>query len=388
MSATVPPPKMPSARDGRLRLDYLDGIRGAAALYVVWLHAWGFVIARPDLGPMPGWFRGFAILKFGNYAVGIFIVLSGYCLMMPVARAGNWTLPKGFGDFLRRRCRRILPGYYGALGLSMLLVASPWLRTPTGNQWDVALPAFETPTVVSHLLLAHNWAESTHWKIDPPLWSVALEFQIYLLFALVLLPVGKRFGGFAAAALAIALGMVPLLWGATFAAPWYFGLFGLGMLAAEINFAPETRRGCAVIRRWSHRLVWPLAALVGAVAVLNKHSALRPLGDTFVGAVFALVLIATTDSVLRGRIPIVSRFFGTRPMHLLGGMSYSLYLIHYPLIASFYALTYRHFSALGGFALLMLVGVPLTLLVAWLFHLVLERPFLNYVPRRDGATRG
>src|SRR4051812_41118914 len=80
---------------------------------------------------------------FGHEAVAIFIVLSGYCLMLPVARRGESQLKGGFGSYLGRRAFRILPPYFAALGLSLLLIASSaTLRRASGTIWDDSLPAF------------------------------------------------------------------------------------------------------------------------------------------------------------------------------------------------------------------------------------------------------
>src|SRR5437660_75394 len=111
---SVPVPLAPS----RFRLDFLDGIRGLAALYVALFHV---SYARQSL-PEPArhltdW------LQFGHYAVGVFIVLSGYCLMLPVARSADGRLRGGVGSYLRRRAWRILPPYYAALVLALALVA-------------------------------------------------------------------------------------------------------------------------------------------------------------------------------------------------------------------------------------------------------------------------
>src|SRR5665213_2456830 len=81
------------------RLDWLDGIRGLAALYVVALHAM-LEVASPDgrgsVEPRYIW------LIFGQQAVILFIALSGFSLMLRVARTGEFS----FKDFARRRAMR------------------------------------------------------------------------------------------------------------------------------------------------------------------------------------------------------------------------------------------------------------------------------------------
>src|SRR5581483_5580771 len=81
-------------------------------------------------------------LSYGHDAVAVFIVLSGYCLMLPVVRGGG-ELAGGFAGYISRRARRILPPYYVTLVVSLLLIWSvPALQRPSGTTWDDSLPAF------------------------------------------------------------------------------------------------------------------------------------------------------------------------------------------------------------------------------------------------------
>src|SRR5262245_3807946 len=90
----------------RLQLPYLDGIRGLTALYVMMSHihiAMSFFVPDVQLGPalaaglsdlhLPNVFGRLAVMfvdhAFGLPGVQFFIVLSGYCLMLPVVRAGG-----------------------------------------------------------------------------------------------------------------------------------------------------------------------------------------------------------------------------------------------------------------------------------------------------------
>src|SRR6266446_573435 len=116
---------------------YLDGLRAVAALYVLLHHAFLQVIPNPvtDANRLPHWFILFAQ---GNLAVDVFIVLSGFCLMLPVVSLG-YEVSGGAVHFFRRRARRILPPYFAAMGLSLLPI---WLLIgeKTGTHWDVITP--------------------------------------------------------------------------------------------------------------------------------------------------------------------------------------------------------------------------------------------------------
>ncbi len=94
------PGTMASDSKASFHLGYLDGVRACAAIFVVWHHA--LSTANPDLTTLPAW-EGFllGILNCGHNAVDLFIVLSGFCLMLPVVSAGG-TLKHGVGTFLNR----------------------------------------------------------------------------------------------------------------------------------------------------------------------------------------------------------------------------------------------------------------------------------------------
>ncbi len=226
-----------------MKLLFLDGMRGLAALYVLLFHLY-----TPD--DLPAAVRhGLSWLRFGHYAVGIFIVLSGYSLMLPVVRSEDGHIPGGTVNFFKRRARRILPPYYAAMACSLAVLflarlGMNALHTTSGDQ--TLASQVEPGDLVTHLLLIHNWFPRYVGQINGTHWSVAAEWQIYFLFPLLLLPLWQRFGSLTVVGAALAIGVVPFLllppahdfhW----TCPQYIGLFAMGMMGATINFSRRTR---------------------------------------------------------------------------------------------------------------------------------------------------
>jgi peptidoglycan/LPS O-acetylase OafA/YrhL len=95
-----------------------------------------------------------------------------------------------------------------------------------------------------------------------------------------------------------------------------------------------------------------------------------------------LVGIGTVAVILYALRPgpnLVRSLLDWKPAMALGGFSYSLYLIHAPLIQLIwqYGVAPLHRSNGASFLLLLAVGTPLIVAAAWLFSLIGERPFLN-----------
>jgi peptidoglycan/LPS O-acetylase OafA/YrhL len=369
----------------KLRLSYLDGLRGAAALYVVLFHAvMGFAVELS--GP-------FRVLKlmfgFGHEAVAIFIVLSGYCLMLPVVRAKDGQLKGGFWGYLGRRAFRILPPYFAVLALSLLLIRYvPVLaERGTGTIWDDSLPGLELGPVASHLLVVHNWFPEWAYQINGPLWSVASEWQIYWFFPCLLLPLWRRSTAAMLASAAL-VGYAPLLFvpaGAARAAPWYLLLFALGMLAAGVGFSARGPERWLRERVDWRRLSLGLWLFCGLAGVLGARIWFRflPLTDLFVGSAAAALLVYCTSQVQGARQRgLVLRTLESRPLVGIGHFSYSLYLTHLPVVAlCFFGLRALGVTWAPALAVALIASsLPASLLVAYAFYWSVERHFIKARP--------
>lgn len=381
MDSTVP--NLPAFRDG-LRVDapqgprpparflFLDGMRGLSALFVVLHHA-AFEVPRGALTHAPTVATRF-LFEYGHRSVAIFIVLSGFSLMLPVVRSADGDLRGGILGYLKRRARRILPPYYAALFLALAMIAClPILRSPAGVRWDVALPALDAEVILSHVFLLHNLRPDWAYRIDPPLWSVATEWQIYFVFPL-LLGVWRRYGISVTIAAGFLAGYLVHLYDhvvADVTCSWYIGLFAIGMAAA---LAIEPRHNRAA--RWGDVSLGFLA--VGAV-VFAVAAPPMMVSDTLAGIAIAglITYCVRRSSDVSGR-PRVLQLLESPQAVWLGRISYSLYLIHFPLLS----LASGIFRGWGigpatRLTLLLTAASPACVGVAYLFSLAFERPFLN-----------
>lgn len=403
VSASTQP--MPAARPPApaLHINFLDGLRGLAALYVVFFHFLGM-----DRDGLSHWqLRLASLAQAGHSSVTLFIVLSGFSLMLPVARAADGALKGGTGGFLMRRARRILPPYYAALALSLLglLLTPAGLAFGRGARDPSFLADLTAPSVLSHLLLLHNLGTAWGHKINQALWSVATEWQIYFVLPFVLLPVWRRLGVWAMAAAGLILGATPfVLVVVDFPyipeAIWYVGSFAVGAAAAvwawrglaEAGARPGLRRaallglaGAAVLYVLASKFIAPPHTLVVDPGRNYLNGVLK---DYLLSAMIACVLLYGTlarDLAATWRFAAF-RLLETRPLRALGAFSYSLYLTHCIVLSQADGwIAARHIGPQEGFVLKAALGIPLAVAFSYLFHLACEKPFM--VTSRSRNTR-
>ncbi|MEU6793954.1 acyltransferase [Nonomuraea wenchangensis] len=348
---------------GGTRLGGLDGIRGLAALFVVLHHCWllSFPGFPADTGPgWAGW------LLYGHFAVVVFIALSGFSLAVSPARSG-WRLG-GLRRFARRRAWRILPPYWAALLFSL---AVAWLLVPQPGQ-----PVPTAKTVVVYGLLLQDVIGSP--SPNGALWSIAVEAQLYVVFPLLLLLV-RRLGAWAmagaVAVVVVAVGVlaayVPAVGLLMRLTPQFAVLFAAGVLAAGV-----------LRTRTRFPLHWAAAGAAVPVLVLivvqgSEWTVARFFWVDLALAPAAGLLLA---AVALGRPRPLVRLLDTRPVRALGSFSYSLYLVHAPIVVAV-----NHFlvapllePGTGRLLALLAVAAPASVLFAWGFAAAFELPFQRY----------
>jgi peptidoglycan/LPS O-acetylase OafA/YrhL len=364
-----------------VRLPFLEGLRGLAALYVVLSHICSMadpsrLASKPSQAPE--WLQALmAPFQFGHLAVAAFIVLSGFCLQLSLFSNADGR-PGPLKKWFARRAKRILPPYYGALAFS-IVVALTVTAKQTGYPFQVYLPV-TTENVLAHVFLIHNFSLDWMYKINGVLWSIAIEAQLYLLFPLLVASVFKV-GRWPTLLVSVAAAAMILLWvpNAPKLYPWYLPLFVLGMISAHVAYRPNLRTGT---RPWISAVV----TVAGFVAAGYASSLGQPLYvcDSLLGVgVAALCYLLTVTE--EGWI---CKSLAYRPMVGLGAFSYSLYLMHHPIQQVVYA--HRPSGVEGPeplFWYLLLFGLPVILIGTWLFSLVFEKPFVTRRPAQKESLR-
>jgi peptidoglycan/LPS O-acetylase OafA/YrhL len=355
---------------------FLDGIRGLSALFVAFYHAQLFTGHTDDylhssLKPLN------IFLDYGHFSVAVFIVLSGFCLTIPVAKSEDIQLKGGFKRYIGRRFTRILPPYYFALTLSLILIYTfPILQTSNNTVWDSKIP-ITLGSVLSHLLLLHNFSEDWILKINGPFWSVATEWQIYFVFP-ILLYIWRKSNVFISLVSAVFLGtliafILPVIHS------WYLGLFALGMVSSTICFSRQP-----LFILINSRLNWPLLSatatvlLIAFLGILHFKTFHLLISESIVGLLMCVILINFIMVDVKSlRRPFMLKIFSSKFAVFIGTFSYSIYLIHSPILGLLNLLSLQYQMNVDTRLLLMLfISVPFSVLISYGFYLLVESRFI------------
>jgi peptidoglycan/LPS O-acetylase OafA/YrhL len=348
-----------TAGHARMRAD-IEGLRAIATFLVLPFHA-GLML-------FPGGFVG----------VDVFFVISGFVitgqLVREVERSGRVRLL----DFYARRVRRLLPASAVVLGATTFMV---WAWVPR-IRWETT-----GGDIVAAALYVVNWrladrsvdylAEDVTPSPVQHFWSLSVEEQFYLLWPLLVLAaalVAARYGVRRKVALAVGLTAVALP-----------SLLWAGHQAVA---SPERAYFATSVRIWE----FAVGAFVALVAVrLARLPRGLAIGLAWVG--LAMILWSgrtySTDMTWPGYAALVPTLgaglligagvaagrhgpvwlLGRKPMLVVGYLTYSLYLWHWPLLI----VAREHFGGIPvwvGLLIVVFSAVP-----AWLTYTYVETPF-------------
>ncbi len=349
MSTTDRDLRRTGARDAvsttdRVHLAPLDGLRGLAVTAVLLFHA----------GQLRGGFLG----------VDLFFVLSGFLITGLLLGEIGKRNRIGLAAFWGRRARRLLPALI-VMGVAVLLLA--WAF---GSPALLALALDDAPWAAAQAVNWHFVAEQVgYWnasdtRLFAHLWSIAVEWQFYLLWPLVVAVIARgRRGQRRVAVLAVAGALVSLtrmihFGNAVDTTRAYEGTdtraFAL-LLGAAVATEPVRRLFAGVPRAVADALCALLVCgLVASWALTDgQHAPGLFQGGLFLHSATAAVLIALLAGVPQGR---TGQVVGSAVPRRLGEISYSLYLWHWPV----YLLLPEKTLGFGGWArTAVLIGLSL-----------------------------
>lgn len=354
------------------RIPALDGVRGMAALMVLFCHFWFW-----DVWKGYWWYE---VVHSGWLGVDLFFVLSGFLitgiLLDSRDKAGY------FKNFYWRRILRIFPLYYFAILLSLFVILVVD-RQPSRvfNGYDSLSWYFAfLPNVAT--ALKGGWPWQTNWVGLAHLWSLAVEEQFYLVWPLIVLLLPRR---------GLAFFCLVLIFAGYYLRVWTDGVFGrqwseasyvlpycrMDGLAAGGFLAVAMRLGWLSFSGWQREVVRDLAVSAGMVLFYllvagNSHWRGTMVALMFMGLVY---LALSPESHLH-------RWFQAPWLRHIGKYSYALYVFHQMFIMVYWKI-FR--EPLEGFGLSLpvvqfiyhILAFAATYGLARLSWHFIEKPFLE-----------
>lgn len=341
-------------------LPVLDGLRFLAIVPVILQHANERLFKYGDVGPMSATEEMLSFLiSRGTIGVFLFFAISGFILSLPFAQNRK---QESYGSYIKRRLIRIEPPYllWMSIFAIILLVKGDY-------------PGKE---LLGHFLASitytHQFIYGEYSIINPVAWSLEVEIQYYLIapflakFYFSIRNTFARRWGLAYLIFSFLLFQHGMGWHLM---PYKATLLGqlphflVGMLAADFYTRP-------VIKTKS--IVWDLF-FPGLVLIL----AFSWTEELWKSIVFELGLLGIFFSAFYGRI--LPKFLSYTWVVIIGGMCYSLYLTHLPLLEGFYLFIgkFGHWSDyIGQLSISLIIALPLIFLCGVIAYRWIEQPFM------------
>ncbi len=276
------------------------------------------------------------VASYGGYGVPIFFAISGFILPYSLSRAEYQV--RNYFKFIIKRIIRLEPAYIVSIVLVFLLSAiAQFSKFNTSEPIEV----INTRTFLHFFYLVDIFNDK--W-LNPVYWTLAIEFQFYLLIGLVFYFLKSK-NIFVLLSVFLLLNLSSLFVYDDRFLPYYFLMFLPG-----------------IILFWYQSQKITLMMFLSFVVIVAAASFYK-YGVS--GAICTIIPILFIQFVTK---PI-------KPLVFLGTISYSLYLIH-TIIGTDGIINFmqNYITDANGRIWLMILSFPVVLFIAWLYYIVIERP--------------
>jgi peptidoglycan/LPS O-acetylase OafA/YrhL len=298
-------------------LPALTGIRALAALYVLGMHA--------QLLSTSGIATYLPFLWRGYLGVDFFFLLSGFIITHVYLASLGRPDREAIVIFLWHRIIRLCPVHITVLAALLPIV---YVAGASGMSFN-SPHNWRATDLLWQLTLTHGWGTMNALGWNPPSWSISAEWFAYLLFPLLALGLQQLRSAVTSISLAIvALAATAAIFAVT---NWTFTGSDVIGAPALARVSGEFLCGALLRRALDGRMtalspVWIGDAAGAAAFVLFLVGATREWPDFLLVALAAITIVgaATAQSFFAG-------ILGSRPMVWLGEISYSIYMVHFPI---------------------------------------------------------
>jgi peptidoglycan/LPS O-acetylase OafA/YrhL len=300
-----------------LRLDY---IRGVSILMVILYHFsqnyFNYSIIEKNLlieASIVNKSMFYTIGRFGSYGVSLFFILSGYLIHTIYYKTSLNII-----SFYKKRILRIYPIYFICLTLFFCVF----------NKYD----NITIKDYFLHILLINNYSKEAFYSINPSFWSLSIEFQFYFIYPLVYI-ISRKYSLFVVYIISIILHTIILsnktLYDNTLLSiPFYLHTWLIGFIISEYRLI--------LFRFFKKHLFFINFFLI--ILIINAFSDLiytlinSTILKTVLTDIFYILLFYKLLVIKLNFVPIFIKNIVKKTLFFYGAISYSLYLIHQPII--------------------------------------------------------
>ena len=360
------------------RIPVIDFLRGLSCLGVLLYHVrvdlwigWWRITSYPEeyssFAKVMAWLS--IPTPFMGYAVVLFFLISGFCIHYPNTLGDPRPCWK---TYLIRRFWRIYPAYCAALvftaGISYLCL------TLWGDKnWDVS-------KILRVATLTQNYPPGNgQFLSNPSLWTIPLEIEFYLLYPLAFLFLSSKKSShlwlitFSISALCVFLSYQGYPW-LTFTALFLWPSWLLGAWIAKLYRNQQ-------LNQIKLRYLFPLTCLSLGISLISRYQNWETWTQYFAWTAFYSFLFIFCLS----HTGLFNRVIGIRlrkAFSWIGKISFSLYLIHFPLFKLFGYLHHEILEEKPANFLISLFYLLPTILIAWLFFRWVENPIHQWSKKK------
>jgi peptidoglycan/LPS O-acetylase OafA/YrhL len=358
----------------------IDGLRFFAIITVVLFHlntalskSLGFTaIEGIDLlgGKENCYQAGWWVVRL-DLGVKVFFAISGFVLALPFVRRAllNEGRDISIKDYFVRRLTRLEPPFVVSLVL-FFMVHLFVLHEKSAELW---------PHFWAGLGYMHGFVFGAPNPINPVTWSLEVEAQFYVLVPLLFWLLFK------CKQLPIRLGLILILSSLSVYLKGYFFSAGNQYLSASIlvyftNFCMGILFAFLFVtdkRNWLKNKSY-LFDILGGVCVFFIFYFYKPQHVWYNNVLFNVSVFGLMVTAFKGKI---WNYFYTRPwVYIIGGMCYSIYLLHYAFFHFLIPITSKISFGQGyvvDYLLQILIAVPVMLFVSIIFYVLIERPCMD-----------
>lgn len=344
----------------------IDGLRFLAILPVVLQHFSERILERVPAASVPDKHLS-SVLANGHVGVYVFFAISGFILALPFGRHKLQGLqPVSLSKYYLRRLTRLEPPY-----LISLVVFFAVLVIVQHQDFNSLIPHFLASCFYVHRIVFGTWS-----PLNPPAWTLEVEVQFYAIAPFLTLLYFSMGSVIRRRALLITFIILKIVIAntTTWLDPFYLTLpfaiefFTIGVLITDI-YLTEWKDGIPRAR------IFDIITVVSIIILFSSWTWPKNLSWKFI---FITALFMTLYGCFRSIA--VNQFFRNKWVSAIGGMCYSIYLLHLP-AAEFFARVLTPVTNGLPYSVRYIIGIavflPVLFVICTIFFLLIEKPCMD-----------